>query len=984
MAGEIHNIYCTYGQGGIVTCNTEAEYGVLVPINIHPERGYEVDTITTIPEYLYIHDDGTFQMPNRDVYINVTFKKTVYSITGAVSPAGGGTISFNKNQAKIDELITITATPAAGYRLKNITASPTITITNNKFYMHAFNVTITATFEKITYTLTKVITPSNSGSVVLSRQTAQVGDEVTVTPTPATGYQLKSITTSPAATVTNNKFNMPAGNTTVTITFEKIKYAVTATVTPSGSGTASLNKSTATMGEEVTVTATPATGYKLKSITTSPATTVTNNKFTMPASAVTVTVTFEKISYAVSKSISPAGSGSVTLSKTSAKMGEEVTVTATPATGYQLKSITTNPARTVTNNKFTMPARAVTVNVVFEKIKYAVTKTVTPAAGGTATLSKTSASKDDEITVTATPATGYKLKSITTSPARTVTNNKFTMPASAVAVTVTFEKIEYTITKSTNPSGAGTVTTHKSKAYYGDAVTVSQTPAAGYYFNGWTKTPSNLAINNGAFTMPAQNVTLIANYLKRSTASVNTKSLTSNGTVKLTITPDKAEYRHKYRLNFGTGMDTGWVTVAANTTSVTISIPDSWADAIPNAASKSGGVLTVKTYKSDNSTEIGSYEITGLTYNVRAGIVPTLTDITTDIIRTINGTTYANVGDYYVQNKSGVRIRAMAAGVRSSTITKIESTLAGYSGSAYNKTLSNTTSLDYTTGLLTVKGSIKITVKVTDSRGRTATKTKTITVTAYNKPSGTLDVWRVDSGGEADTFGTYAKYTKTNTYTSVGSNSLSVTLKSQNVQVTNPSNSGNLLPTSRQTFDRMTEYTIQLILQDAFETVTIYAKLPTALFIIHANKDGDRLAFMKAVTSSRSKNGKDSVIEFADTAQIYIGSVMLENYIINQINKRTMQQAVFKQLGETGSTSSDTLTSYPTVPGIYRVGAAIAGIPTGTNGYGPLIIFDAGSYVAHIYIDANGSLFYGRTTSSTIAPPSTWYKLTGTDVTPRT
>ena len=163
-------------------------------------------------------------------------------------------------------------------------------------------------------------------------------------------------------------------------------------------------------------------------------------------------------------------------------------------------------------------------------------------------------------------------------------------------------------------------------------------------------------------------------------------------------------------------MDTGWVTVAANTTSVTISIPDSWADAIPNAASKSGGVLTVKTYKSDNSTEIGSYEITGLIFNVRAGLVPTLSDITKSIVRTINGTTYANVGDYYVQNKSGVRIQATAAGVRSSTITKIESTLEGYTGTNYNKTVNNTTSLDYTTGLLSVKGSIKITVKATDSR----------------------------------------------------------------------------------------------------------------------------------------------------------------------------------------------------------------------------------------------------------------------------
>lgn len=775
--------------------------------------------------------------------------------------------------------------------------------------------------------------------------------------------------------------------TTITLDTAYYQFHIAKNATTNGSFT--VDKEYAIPGETVTITASPNSGYKANTPTGSPAVTMSSagtNKwsFTMPASDVTITQGFSKINYTLSRVASPNTGGTVTLSKNTAQIGDEITITATPATGYRVKSISTNPSRTITNNKFTMPAGNVTVTVVFEKISYTVSKTVTPAAGGTASINKTSATMGEEITVTATPATGYKLKSITTSPARTVTNNKFTMPASAVTVTVTFEKINYTITKSSNPAAGGTVTTNKTTANHGDTVTVSQTPATGYYFDGWTKTPSNLAISNGAFTMPAQNVVLVANYLKRSTASVNTKSLTSNGTVKLTISPDKAEYRHKYRLNFGTGMDTGWVTVAANTTVIDIPVPDSWADAIPNATSKSGGTLTVKTYKSNNSTEIGSYEITGLIFNVRAGIVPTLSDITKSIVRTINGTTYANVGDYYVQSKCGVRIQATAAGVRSSTITKIECWLSGYSSDNYKKTVNNNTSLDFTTGLLSVKGSTTITVKATDSRGRTTTKTTTITVSAYSKPSGTLDVWRVDSGGTADTFGTYAKYTKTNKYTQIGNNALTVSLKSQNVTVSGPANSGNLLPTSRQTFDRMTEYNIQLILTDSFETVTITAKLPTALFIYHVNKDGDRLAFMKAVNGSRSKNGKDYVLEFSDDAQIYIGSVMLENYIINQINKRTMQQAVFKELTDSGSASTSVISSYPTTPGVYRVGSPIAGIPTGTNGYGPLIIFDAGSYVAHIYIDANGSFFYGRTTSSTIAPPSTWYKLTGTEVTPRT
>ena len=575
--------------------------------------------------------------------------------------------------------------------------------------------------------------------------------------------------------------------------------------------------------------------------------------------------------------------GSFSLSKTEAVAGETITVTCSPDSGWSASAPSSSPAVTMTSagaNKwtFTMPNSDITITPNFSKINYTVSGSVSPSGSGSISLSKTTANIGDTITITATPGTGWRLVSLTTNPSRTITNNKFTMPAGNVAVTATFEKISYSITKAASPSAGGTVTTSKNSANYGDTVTVSQTPATGYYFNGWTKTPSNLAINNGQFTMPAQNVSLTANYLKRSTASLASTSLTSGGTVKLTISPDKSTYSHKYKLSFGTNMETGWVNVAAGTTQVNISIPDSWANYIPSTTQKTGGTLVLETY--NGSTKIGEYTISGLTYNVRSNAVPTLSDITKSIARTIGGVTYANVGDYYVQNKCGVSIAATAAGVLGSSITSIACTLSGYSGSSYNKTVTNTTSLSYTTGLLSVTGTITITVVATDSRGRTATKTTTITVTAYNKPSGTLAVRRVDASGNDDTLGTYAKYTKTSSYTAVGSNSLSVKMRvGTGTAVTISDNAGDILPGDRQTFSQISEYNIELILQDAFETVNIIAKLPTAQFLISLGADGTRMAFMKAVNESLSKNGKNGVLELSDLVQIYIGSETLEAYI---------------------------------------------------------------------------------------------------------
>lgn len=572
--------------------------------------------------------------------------------------------------------------------------------------------------------------------------------------------------------------------------------------------------------------------------------------------------------------------GGASFSHTEAAPGTTVTITMSPSSGYRSNTpvssgITFTSAGTNVWT-FTMPARDVSITLSFSKISYTISKSVTPSGSGSLTLSRSTAGIGDEVTITADPNTGYRLVSVSTSPALTITNGKFTMPAGNVTVTAVFEKISYSISKAASPAAGGTVTTKKNgnnvtSAYYGDSIAVAQTPADGYYFDGWTTSPAGL-ISNNAFTMPAQNVSVTAKYLKRSTATVDKKDLTGGGTVKLTISPDKAAYSHKYKLSFGTNMETSLTNVTAGTTVVNIPVPAAWSNYLTNAATKSGGTLIVETYS--GSTKIGTYTLTGFTYTVQADAVPDVGTIVKSVARTIGGVTYANIGDIFTQSKCGVRVQVNPSGILGSTITKIEISLTNLAGVTVNASTA-----DWTSGLLINAGTVTITVKVTDSRGRTATDTEDITVVAYAAPNGTLNVWRVDADGDNDLLGTYAKYEKTNTFTAVGNNSLTVKLKSQNAEETGPADTGNLLPSSRQTFDRLTEYYIQLILQDAFETVTITTKLPTALFMIFVNAAGDRIAFGKAANESLSKNGKDGVIEFSGDSQIYIGTETLEAFI---------------------------------------------------------------------------------------------------------
>ena len=74
---------------------------------------------------------------------------------------------------------------------------------------------------------------------------------------------------------------------------------------------------------------------------------------------------------------------------------------------------------------------------------------INSSAGGKVTASKQIANKDDVVTLTVQPDTGYKLKSLTVKDsagnAITVTDNSFTVLESDITVTAKFEKKKYTV-----------------------------------------------------------------------------------------------------------------------------------------------------------------------------------------------------------------------------------------------------------------------------------------------------------------------------------------------------------------------------------------------------------------------------------------------------------------------------------------------------------------------------------------------------------
>ena len=340
---------------------------------------------------------------------------------------------------------------------------------------------------------------------------------------------------------------------------EETKYTVTVGAAEKGKVTASA--ASAAANAEVTLTITPDAGYGLDKLTVKDASgnviTVTNNKFTMPASNVTVTATF-KVQYNVK--INTAEGGKVTANTTACAPKTEVILTVAPSEGYELDNLSvmntaTNAAVEVSGGKFIMPESDVNVVATFKKTtEKTYNVALNAASNGKLSASTTTAKANDTVTLTVAPAADYVLDTITIKDAA---NNAiscaavsgqentytFEMPAANVTVAATFKAATYTVTINNTTAEKGTVSVNPAVYEKGATVTLIVTPA---YAQNEIKTLTVKAGdkvietvkdgNNYKFTMPGADVTVESSFGKIRYA------LNIAKTVGGTVTADKETY----------------------------------------------------------------------------------------------------------------------------------------------------------------------------------------------------------------------------------------------------------------------------------------------------------------------------------------------------------------------------------------------------------------------------------------------------------
>ena len=218
------------------------------------------------------------------------------------------------------------------------------------------------------------------------------------------------------------------------------------------------------------------------------------------------------------------GNGTGTASPSTAAAGTTITLTATPNKGYHFKEWQViSGGVTIKDDKFLMPNDNVEVRAIFEEdappVPTEFTITVKTDGNGTVSASHAKAVVGTEITLIATPKTGYHFKEWQVmSGGVTIKDNKFTMPNDNVEVKAIFEEdappapTEFTITVKTD--GNGTASASPDKAVAGTEVILTATPDKGYHFKEWQVMSGGVTIKDDKFTMPSANVEVKAIFEK--------------------------------------------------------------------------------------------------------------------------------------------------------------------------------------------------------------------------------------------------------------------------------------------------------------------------------------------------------------------------------------------------------------------------------------------------------------------------------------
>ena len=527
---------------GTVACDVvSAPAGSEVNFSSTPDEGWELDYYT-----LNGYKNATpYVMGNDPVTLSAVFKKIPYELICDV--VENGTVRTDKNTAGVEDVVTLSCTPADDYEIDYYTVNGEA-IVGNTFAMPVGDTNVGAVFKRKHYTIT--IGDIYNGEVTADKATAISGEVVTLTPVPSPGYDLYSLSAGEQVLEKDvMSFNMPKRNVVVTAQFISVPHYILLDENEGGAVNILNGSSYLKYNTTVYLSNEPETGYVLDHYTVD-GEPIEGDRFQMPNGNVTVGAVFRTIERTYPINLVQDNNGAIASNPRAAKINEEVKLIAYPDKDFEFVYFTVD-GEPLYADTFNMPARPVQVGAVFRDTRETLYKiTVNKPTGGMVSANEITATAGSEVLLDASAERGYELSYFTLNGYR-MNGSTFIMPAHDVNVSAVFKPVveplvshSITITR----AAGGSVIALPMTATAGTVVNLIAIPDKNHELDYFTKDGEK--IEEDSFTMPDADVSVSAVFKEIDTSGSTDESdeksqviivSGENGNVYVKVADDKVK-----------------------------------------------------------------------------------------------------------------------------------------------------------------------------------------------------------------------------------------------------------------------------------------------------------------------------------------------------------------------------------------------------------------------------------------------------------
>jgi uncharacterized repeat protein (TIGR02543 family) len=396
--------------------NYTHDSGTQVSITATPSSGYRFSgwsgsaSGTTNP--ITITMDGDKSITANFILQYTLNTLTIAAGTGGTTDPAPGTYTHDSGTQ-----VSITATPSSGYRFSGWSGSAsgttnpiTITMDGDK--------SITANFIR-QYSLTIAAGTGGTTDPAPGTYTHDSGAQVSITATPSSGYRFSGWSGSVTGTINPITITMDSDKS-ITANFIR-QYTLTIAAGTGGTTNPAPGNYTHDSGTQVSITATPSSGYRFTGWSGSA--TGTSNPITITMDGdKSITANFI-LQYSLTIAAGTGGTTNPAPGTYTHDSGTQVSITATPSSGYRFTGWSGSVTGTTNPITITMDSdKSITANF-FRQY----TLTIAAGTGGTTNPAPGNYTHDSgtQVSITATPSSGYKFSGWTGSA--TGTTNPITI-----------------------------------------------------------------------------------------------------------------------------------------------------------------------------------------------------------------------------------------------------------------------------------------------------------------------------------------------------------------------------------------------------------------------------------------------------------------------------------------------------------------------------------------------------------------------------